>query len=417
MSGRVHIVGGGVIGLCSAWYLRQNGFEVTVVDAGTTPPACSFGNAGMIVPSHFVPLASPGVIAKGLKWMFRSDSPFFIRPRLSLDLMQWLWAFRRSCTPEKASAAMPVLRDLNLMSKDLYRELAASPKMDFGYRESGLLLLCKTPAMLKEETEVAEQAHALGLEASILTTSDAQRHEPAIEADLRGGIFYPGDALIRPDFFMSQLRANLLADGVEFLDAYTVTGFGLDSNGITELRCTGKEPVHVKQVVLAGGSRSGQLMAKLGLRLLVQDGKGYSVTIPTPDPGPRVPAILCEAKVAVSPFGNQLRLGGTLEISNHSPSISRPRLGSILSATRAYYAETNFSDPDMASVWHGFRPCSPDGLPYIGRSKRYPNLTVAAGHAMMGMSTGPATGKLVAELVSGRPLSMPLDLFAVERFG
>lgn len=412
----VHIIGAGVIGLCSAWYLRKAGFDVTVIDGSTPGTGCSFGNAGMIVPSHFVPLAAPGVIAKGLSWMFRSDSPFFIRPRLNSDLMRWLWQFRKASTLEKMNAAMPVLRDLSLLSKSLYQELSKTDGLDFGYRDSGLLILCKTQHGLAEETDIAEQAHALGLHAELLNTQALEKLDTGIQTKVAGGIFYPGDALIRPDKFMSQMRDQLINQGVVFKDSCEVTGFVTSSTHIKSMICNDGDIIAMNNVVVAGGSLSSRLTQKLGIRLLLQDGKGYSVTVPAPKPGPSVPAILCEAKVAVSPYGNQLRIGGTLEISNHSPSISRPRLGSIIRAMSEYYQGIAISEPDIQHVWHGFRPCTPDGLPYIGKSHRYTNLTIATGHAMMGMSLGPATGMLVSQIMTDQKPAVNCSLFDVDRY-
>jgi len=412
----VHIIGAGVIGLCSAWYLCKAGFDITVIDGSTPGTGCSFGNAGMIVPSHFVPLAAPGVIAKGLSWMFRSDSPFFIRPRLDTDLLRWLWQFRNACTPAKMNAAMPVLRDLSLLSKSLYQELSKTEGLDFGYRDSGLLILCKTQHGLTEESDIAEQAHALGLQAELLNDKALEKLDPGVQTQVAGAVYYPGDALIRPDVFMNQMREQLLRIGVVFKDSCLVTDFVTSNSRITSVICNEGEAIPVDNVVIAGGSLSARLTQKLGIRLLLQDGKGYSVTMPTPEPGPTIPTILSEAKVAVSPFGNQLRIGGTLEISNHSPSISRPRLGSIVRAMSDYYQGIDFSQTDILHAWHGFRPCTPDGLPYIGKSHRYTNLAVATGHAMMGMSLGPATGMLISQIMTGQKPAVDSLLFDVDRY-
>ncbi len=413
---KIHIIGGGVVGLCSAWYLRQAGFEVTVIDKGDLSDGCSYGNAGMIVPSHFMPMAAPGVITQGIRWMFNSKSPFYIKPRLNLELMQWLWQFYRSCTRENVQNAMPVLRDFNNLSKELYHNFAQTEGFDFDFEARGLLMLCKNSKILHEEAEVAEQAHALGLEAKVLNASEVQQLESGIKLNVEGGVFYPGDAHFYSNKFMSQLKAALRNSGVTLLSHKKVNGFATENGKINKILLANHETLDVEHVVLATGSWSAKVLKTLGIRLLMQDGKGYSITLQNPEIKPLYPTILLEARVAITPMGEDLRIGGTLEISNLSPKINQTRLAGILESVPKYYPELHPETPQLNEVWHGFRPCTPDGLPYIGRSEKFANLTYATGHAMMGMSLGPATGKLVAEILQSQQPSIPLELFTPERF-
>ncbi len=413
---KVHIIGGGVVGLCSAWYLRQAGFDVTVLDKSDLSDGCSYGNAGMIVPSHFVPLAAPGVIAQGMRWMFNPKSPFYIKPRLNLELVQWLWQFYRSCTKENVRNAMPVLRDFNNLSKALYCEFADKEGFNFDFEARGLLMLCKNPKTLQEETEVAEQAHELGLEAKVLNASEVQQLEPGIKLDVEGGVFYPGDAHLYSNKFMMQLKTALRNSGVDLLSQKTVTGFETANGKINKIIVDNNEKINVEYVIIAAGSWSAKALKTLGIRLLMQDGKGYSITLQNPDIKPLYPTILLEARVAITPMGNDLRIGGTLEISNLSPKINRARLAGILESVPKYYPELHPEMPALETVWHGFRPCTPDGLPYIGCSQKFANLTYATGHAMMGMSLGPATGKLIAEILQDQKTSVDIKLFRPERF-
>lgn len=413
---KIHIIGGGVVGLCSAWYLRQAGFEVTVIDKGDLSEGCSYGNAGMIVPSHFMPLAAPGVIAQGIRWMFNSKSPFYIKPRLNLELMQWLWQFYRSCTWENVQNAMPILRDFNNLSKELYHNFSQTEGFDFDFEARGLLMLCKNPKILHEEAEVAEQAHILGIEAKPLNSSEVQQLESGIKLDVAGGVFYPGDAHLYSNKFMAQLKTALRNSGVTLLSHKKVNGFITENGKINKILLANNETLDVGHVVLATGSWSAKILKTLGIRLLMQDGKGYSITLQNPDIKPLYPTILVEARVAITPMGEDLRIGGTLEISNLSSKINPSRLAGILESVPKYYPELKPETPPLKEVWHGFRPCTPDGLPYIGRSERFSNLTYATGHAMMGMSLGPATGKLVAEILQNQQPSIPLELFIPERF-
>lgn len=413
---RVHIIGGGIIGLSAAWYLRKEGFEVTVIEAQDLQEGTSHGNAGMIVPSHFIPLAAPGVIAKGIKWMFSRKSPFYIKPRLSLELVEWLWTFYRSCSHDHVERAMPVLRDYNLWSRQLYSELASHPDFSFCFEQKGILMLFKDAKTEAEEFELADQAAELGLEAQKLSAAATQALEPGLRLDIRGSVYFPGDAHLYPNLLIRQLTAALQSQGVEFLTGAEVTRFDALNGKISRLQLSTGQVVPVERVVLAAGSWSAGLMKKLGLKLLLQDGKGYSVTLSSPEKRPGIPALLSEAKVAVTPMGDDLRIGGTLEISNFSPQVDRLRFQGIMESLPRYYPELHPGVQDLSTVWHGYRPCSPDGLPYMGFSQKYDNLLVATGHAMMGLSLGPATGRMVADLMIGKQPEVKLDLFDPARF-
>lgn len=410
------IIGSGIIGLSIAFYLSEAGAEVTIVDKGDLSSGCSFGNAGMIVPSHFVPMATPGVIAKGLRWMFDAKSPFYIKPRLNWALTQWLWAFYRSCHPQKVEKAIPVLRDLSWLSKKLYKELAAHPALDFGYEERGLLMLYQSAKAAQEEIKMAEQAEAIGVAAQVLSPEALQKLDGGTTMQVRGGVYYPGDAHLAPHQLMEQLIAYLRKKGVSFLDRTVVNNFSYQKNNITHLLTQDGQKLPVQQVVMAGGAWTPQLLRLLRIKMLLQDGKGYSITLDQAKEKPRIPSILTEAKVAITPMGNQLRIGGTLEISNLSTKINLQRVQGIIEAVPRYFPKIRPNLPETSAIWHGFRPCTPDGLPYIGSVPSFDNLTIATGHAMMGLSLGPATGKLVAEHLLGHPTSLPLTPFNLTRF-
>jgi D-amino-acid dehydrogenase len=413
---KIHIIGGGIIGLCSAWYLAKEGNEVVVVDRSDLSDGASHGNAGMVVPSHFMPLATPGVIGKGIRWMFNKKSPFFIKPRLNMELAQWLWQFYRACAPEKVEKAIPSLKHLNAWSRDLYREFDGLPGFDFHFEEKGLLMLYKDPKVGKEEIEVAERAHDLGMEAQVLSAEAVQQLEPGIKLDVAGGVYYPGDAHLYPNTFIHQLVVQLKGSGVKFITGKAIENFRSVKGRIDQLLMSDDSAIDVENVILAAGSWSAKLLKKAGVKILLQDGKGYSVTYDNPGIKPSIPTILTEAKVAVTPMGNDLRVGGTLEISNFSEKTNKFRLQGVLDSMPAYYPELTSEMPKNEKIWYGYRPCTPDGLPYIGKSNKYENLTIATGHAMMGMSMGPGTGKLVSEIVQKKPLSMNVDLFKVGRF-
>jgi len=410
------IVGGGIIGLGTAYYLTEAGIDVEIIDRTDLSEGCSFGNAGMIVPSHFIPLASPGVIAKGLKWMFKAKSPFYIKPRLSPELLQWVWKFYQSCSKEKVDRAIPLMKDFQLMSKKLYQELAKNPELDFLYKEDGILMLYNSKKAEKEEIEIAELANELGIEARILSNEATNELESGTRVDALGGVYYPGDAHVYPNRLMTGLIKYLKSRGVIFRDKTEVVGFEYQNNKIEYVNTSKGEKVLVENLIIAAGSWTAKILKFLGIKMLLQDGKGYSVTLKDVKENLTIPGILAEAKVAMTPMGNDLRIGGTLEISNLSPKINLSRMKGILEAVPKYYPNLKPEMPSIEAIWHGFRPFSPDGLPYLGRSKKYKNLVIATGHAMMGLSLGPATGKLVAEILQDRSTSLDLTLLNPNRF-
>lgn len=416
--GRIHIVGGGIIGLSAAWYLQEAGFTVTVVDRTSLEDGTSYGNAGMIVPSHFVPMASPGVIQKGLQWLLFPDSPFYIKPRLRLDLVKWLWQFYRAATPEHVARSAPLLLAFHSWSKHLYQEFSKLDAFsDIGYEEKGLLLLYKTAKQEREERELAEQAEQLGVEAKILSAEAVQRLEPEMTLDVRGGLYFPADAHLAPSVFMRRMQTALKAKGVDFLSNFELTGFSTDGNMITGIQTSTGRHLPVEQVLIAGGSWSSSLLRQLKVPILLQAGKGYSITLDAPGTSPRIPTILAEAKVAITPMMGQLRIGGTLELGPPERGINARRVRGILDSLPQYYRNLDPTTIKDAPVWQGFRPCTPDGLPYIGRSKRWRNLSLATGHGMMGLSLGPATGKLISQILSDTEPGIEPRLFAPDRFG
>ena len=412
-SKHVLIIGGGIIGLCSAYYLRKSGCEVTVVDRLVEDDlsGCSYGNAGFIVPSHFVPLASPGVLRQGLKWMLRSDSPFYVKPRIDLDLIKWTLLFQRAATKSRVDEAAPVLRDISLRSKALFQQL--SQELQFTMRDSGLRMMYQTEACRAEELEMADRAAKLGIEAKELTATDVQVAELDLETNVIGAVTYPGDSSLNPTEFMSSLKQSLLGSGVKFIYDSEVSRIEMEGNSVSNL-VTYSGNIKADEYVLAGGSWSQKLAKQIGLNLPLQAGKGYNVTVQNPTQQISMPSILCEAMVAVSPFDNATRFGGTMELAGLDKTISKVRLNAIKKAVTTYFPNYHSDVLDKSKPWAGLRPCSPDGLPYIGRTAKASNLTIATGHAMLGLSLGPVTGELVRDAVLD--FEMNSELLEPDRF-
>jgi D-amino-acid dehydrogenase len=412
---RIGIIGGGIIGLSSAYYLSKTGHQVTIIEQGALKDGCSFGNAGMIVPSHLIPLAAPGMISKGIRWMFNSTSPFYIPPRFNGDLIRWGYHFYKSATKEHVERSAIALKEISLLSKAMYQQLAKELPFDFGYQERGLLMLYQTKETEHEESETAQFANRHGIEAHILSESEIQKLEPHVKVKARGGVYFPGDAHLTPQVLVNQLIQYLKDKGVFFQTSTTVHDFIVDSNQIKVIK-TNQADFSFDEVVIATGSWSGLIGKKLGLTLPMQAGKGYSFTLPNVERNTRIPSIFLEARVAVTPMGNTLRFGGTMEISGIDHRINMNRVKGIVDAIPTYYPEMKVEMPEQEEVWHGLRPCSPDGLPYIGRTNKIKNLILATGHSMMGLSLGPGTGKLISEIIDHQKTSINVHPFFPERF-
>lgn len=413
-SERVVIVGGGVIGLCSAYYALKRGFPVTVIEreqaGGDT---CSIGNAGMIVPSHFIPLAAPGMMAKGLKWMLNPESPFFVRPRLDIDLMRWGWLFYKHSTERHVAASGELLRDLNLESRRLFGELAADE--DFGLVGRGLLMLCKTGKGLHEEAEVAGAAHLIGLQAEILDASETAELDSSITMDVAGSVFFPQDCHLDPARFIASMRRRITELGGIFESGVMIDRIETKGGRVVAASSCSRRFEGGKFVV-AGGSWSAELLKTIGLKLPLQAGKGYSLTLPSPPELPRLCSIFAEAKVAITPMGDSLRFGGTMEVGGLDLTINPARVHGIVKSVNAYFPKFSESDFEGIEPWAGLRPVSPDGIPYLGIIKGLPNLIAATGHAMMGVSLGPVSGRLVADLLAGDTPFRPIEGLAPGRF-
>lgn len=370
----------------------------------------------MVVPSHFVPLAAPGMVALGFRWMWNPESPFYIKPRLDPELLAWGWRFIRASTAGHVRAAAPLLRDLNLASRSEYERLASELPDEFGLVQRGLLMLCRTEHGLEEEAAFAAKAEALGVPARVLGVKETAAMDPTVTMDVAGSVFFPKDCHLSPHRFMKAVREECGRLGVRFLWGSEVTGVRRERDRVRSLETTAGE-IPVGRLVLAGGSWSSRLGAGLGLSIPMQAGKGYSLTVNRPRQLPELCSILTEARVAVTPMGGSLRFGGTMEIAGLNEDITERRVRGIIKAAVRYFPAYEPGDFDGIRPWRGLRPCSPDGLPYLGCSRRVANLVVATGHAMMGLSLGPITGRLVAELLAGDRPSFDLSLVSPDRYG
>ncbi len=412
----VGVIGAGIIGLCTAHELSQRGMRVTIIErASRDHRGCSHGNAGMVVPSHFIPLAAPGMIGLGMRMMLSRKSPFGIHWSASPSLLRWVIQFARSANAKHVSRCAPVLSELSLASKHAFESFAGEMGAGIDFTTRGLLTLCRDQSTLDAEGHVAEQARALGLRATVVSGSALAGLDPTITMRAAGAIHFEDDCHLSPHAFMDALRTKVEASGVQIHYGESVQSIEKAQSAITGVQ-TDRQRITADEWVLATGSWSEQLAAQLKLRLPVQPGKGYSMTVAKPVELPKLCSILTEARVAVTPMNGAVRFGGTMEIGASEAGINRNRVQGIVESIPQFFPA--FADQEFAQepVWSGLRPCTPDGMPYVGRTRAATNLTIATGHAMMGFSLGPITGKLVAETICGEAPSISLKLLEPDRF-
>lgn len=414
---KVVIIGGGIIGLSSAYYLQESGHEVIVIDKTDMSNNCSYGNAGYVCPSHFVPLATPGIVKQGLKWMLNSRSPFYVQPRLSRSLIDWGLKFMKSATPQRVEAAAVPLRDIALLSKRLYEEWVTRPQFSFAYQHKGLLEIFQTEAGAEHAKHVVHKAHELGLaDTELLDYASLQQLEPHTKINALGAVFFKCDAHLYPTKLMQQLMADLTQKGVLIRTNEEVTGFETDNSAVTKVK-TETGTYEADAVVIAGGSWSRELAEKMDVKIPLVPGRGYSVTLEDSPYRINYPSVLVEGRVALTPMdGNKIRFGGTMEITSTQTPPRLKRVQGILDAVKRFFPEFDVPMPPADKIWFGYRPCSADGLPYLGRTRKWKNVVMATGHAMLGLSLGAGTGKLVSEVVNEQPTSMDISPFAPDRF-
>jgi|TARA_Y100001934_G_scaffold187477_1_gene221187 D-amino-acid dehydrogenase len=402
---RIVVIGGGVIGASSAYFLRKAGFRVTLIEKATFGSGCSHGNCGLICPSDALPLASPGAIGKTLKTLFKRHNPLYIKPRVSMRLWFWLAKFALRCNQrhmlQAASARMPLLES----SLHLYQKILEAEQMECEWQKNGLLYVYKdadamegyaaTDQFLTEHFSLAaERFDACGL----------YELEPAIADEVAGGWYYEDDAHLRPDRLMAEWKRVLLEQDVEIREETEVFKFkrkGIKATGVL----TRDGIIEADKFVLAVGAISPQWEKEIGADIPIQPGKGYSLTFPRPQYSPRIPMIFPQHRVVMTPMLSGYRLGSTMEFSGYDSRINRRRINLLKTGAEPYLREP-YGD-HVEEEWFGWRPMIYHGIPIVDTSPRMDNVLVATGHNMLGLSMGPATGKLVSELISGEPTHVP----------
>jgi D-amino-acid dehydrogenase len=407
------VIGGGIIGLSCAYFLNKSGHKVTVIDQSKMDGGASYVNAGYLAPSHLIPLAAPGVMKQGLKWMFNPKSPLYIKPRLDPQFLKWSLAFNRSCTANHVARSIPIMKDIAILGRDLYGQIKQEEGFNFQLEKKGLFMLCQSEETLHHEDELVQIAVNEGLTARTITAEEVRKKMPNAELDIVGASYFECDHHTTPGEFMSELKTHLIQKGVVIRQEERVIDLEMNNLQITSVK-TDKESLRADEFVLAAGSWTTALSRKLGLKLLLQAGKGYCIETKS-ETGISYPSILAEAKIAITPMNGFTRFAGTMEIAGINHSINGQRVEAIAEGVAQYFPKVGVTETEKANAACGLRPVSPDGMPYIGKSNKCTNLTIATGHAMMGWSLGPSTGKLVQEIIDGENPSIALDLFHPDR--
>lgn len=409
------VIGGGAVGICCSHYLSELGRHVTVVEKSGICSGSSYGNAGLIVPSHSIPLAAPGVITQGLKWMFKPASPFYIKPRFQRDLLSWLWKFRSACNRHHVQRSIPVLRELSFASLKLFSEMAEIEGIDFGYEKNGVLTLFKTQKGFAHSVKEARLLKQHGVANRILQKAELEEFIGEMRTTAIGGVFFPQDAQLDPGRFVHQLARFDAGKGVKLLTSVEVIGFETAGRLVKAVKTT-RGDIAAEEVIIAGGAWSSEIARDLQLKLWIEPAKGYSFTFKRPSLYPATPFNLAEARVFYTPMADTLRFSGTLVLGGFDLSIDWRRTQAILNAVPEYLPDFDLRALELVEIWRGLRPCTPDGLPYIGRSPRYDNVIIATGHGMLGISLAPITGKLVSQLSADQIPSIDLSALSVDRF-
>jgi D-amino-acid dehydrogenase len=408
------VIGGGVIGCTTAYYLSQQGWDVLILEAKQIGRGCSHGNCGFICPSHVLPLTVPGAVWPVMRRMFLRDSAIYIRPRWDPRLWSWCLRFalgcRRSCMKSRAAARHALLAS----SMKLYGELIAAESLDIEWDNRGLLLVFKTPQEFEAHGQIAALLRAeFAVAATPYEGAQLTSFEPTLRSGPAGGWHYPADAHLRPDRLIGELRLRLEARGVNVAEGVKVNQFNVDNGRVRSIDTTAGG-MSADQFVLAAGAETAAFARQLGCRIPIQPGKGYSVTMKRSSGMPSTPIILEEYHVAVTPWPSGVRIGSTMEFVGYDSTINRRRIELFQRAVNEYFNEP--PNGPIEEEWSGWRPMTYDDLPCIGHAPAAANVVIAAGHGMIGMATATASGKLAAELASGQTPHIDPSPYSLRRF-
>ena len=413
---KIVVIGGGVIGICTAYYLVRRGANVTVLQRGAVADGASRGNAGMISPGH-PPINGPGRVGPAIRSLKDPLSPLYVAPRWDPELFRWLWSFARWCSEQHLEFSMAALAPLGLATPDLFDELVEGEGLECDYRRSGYLEVCRTPEGLAAVREEAELIARHGFEARELTVAELREREPTIRSDMAGGFVHTEGSTVNPGRFVVELGGAASRRGAVIRENTSVERIEVEHDRVTAVVVEGGERVEADVVVVATGSYSGELLGDLGFGLPIQPAKGYHEdrdpgSAGTPPLGQ--PCLLVETSVFCTPLDDFVRFAGTLEFSGLNHDLRQDRLDQLMRSASLYF--DGVTQAETLDVWVGLRPCTTDGLPAIGPLPDVHGLYAATGHGMLGLTLGPVTGKLLSEQILDGSTSLQLEPFDPGRF-
>ena len=384
---------------------------MTVAESGAVggPQSSSHGNTGFVGTHGVSVLAEPGMLAKGLRGLLDPAAPVAIRPGLDRDLLRWLWLFRRACAASSPES-LRILLDMKRRSLAMLRALFARDSLAGTFTEAGMVLACKTPLAF----ERACAAVRPGTPVRVLPPQELRALEPGTAFDISGALYNEQGAFLQVPGFITEFGRLLAGEGVSVCAETSVTGFTTSGDTVTGVVTT-RGVVRPRTVVIAAGVWSAVCARQLGIELALQPVRGYSITVKAPPGGPRHPVLLAEGRAAITPLGDRVRFAGILEICALGGGVSPRRFDGLRRIVGCYLPD--LAHAETLSRWTGLRPCTPDGLPFIGPAGRYRNVFFATGHGAMGMGLAPATGELVARAVAGETASLDIAPFRLDRFG
>ena len=410
-----HVVGGGVIGIACAHYLTRAGYQVTVMDRASIGGACSHANCGYVCPSHILPLTVPSAIPMALKSLLKPRSPFKVKFSLSPNYVSWMLQFAKRCRERVALAAGHHLKAILDASLVEYKNLIADQQIDCEWRESGLLHVFQNQNALDafaRENDWVQSEYQCG--AKRIAANELPGLDTTLRSDLAGGFLHEHDASLRPDLLNQSWRSKLESEGVRFLENCDLQNIVRDASGKVKYLNTSQGQQIADVFVFALGAWSERFGRELGFKLPIQPGKGYSVTLEKPDVSPTLPMLFPEKKIGISPFANGFRIGSMMEFVGFDQAIPEYRIQQLKDSVKPYF---NFRLNDTEQErWHGYRPMTYDTLPVIGQAPGIENGFVATGHSMLGVSMAPATGRLIAEMVTKHPTHIDAQAFSPARF-
>lgn len=410
----VVIIGGGIIGVSVARELAAAGAKVTLIEKGQIGHGCSYGNAGWMTPCFAMPLPMPGMLLKSMKWLLNPEGPLYIKPEPSVLLAKWLTRFMLSMNEKQAHAAIQSLVHLSQVSLDAYKALAVRNPSSFDFTQKGLLMVGQSMDGVQAAVDEMNVVAPLGVPGKKLTPDEVYALEPAVTGKVQGGVYFPAEAHGEPLKIVLTLAEEAKAFGATIKEYCEYQSFTYSSDGKISSVLTSQGPIDADSVVMATGSWSEELGRNLGLSIPILGGKGYAMIVPPLNNQPKIPLMLVEKKIAVTPRQGSLRIAGTLELVNQDFTITQRRVDAIVKGTRQYLSLPE--KLEVTELWNGLRPCTPDGVPLIGWTKKHSNLMLACGHQMLGLQAGLGTGIMVREMMMGQAPTVATKVFNPNRF-